>query len=75
MTARDDHGVIGDITKVERLMLSLPDIAEACARETAVRPMTPADATAMAATLRAVWRIMSRDTPSSQATGATGTDG
>jgi hypothetical protein len=75
MTARDEHAVIADITKVERLMLSLPDIAEACARETAVRPMTPADAAAMAETLRAVWRIMSRDTPPSRVTGATGTDG
>ena len=75
MTARDDHAVIGDITKVERLMLSLPDIAEACAREPAVRPMTPADAAAMAETLRAVWRIMSRHAPASPVTDATGTDG
>jgi len=75
MTARDDHAVIGDITKIERLMLSLPDIVEACARERAVRPMTPADATAMAETLRAVLRIMSRDAAASPVTGATGTEG
>jgi hypothetical protein len=75
MIGRDDQAVIGDITKIERLMLSLPDIAEATARETAVRPMTPADAAAMAETLRAVWRIMSRDASASPVTGATGTDG
>ena len=75
MTARDDYAVIGDITKIERLMLSLPDIAAATARETAVRPMTPADAAAMAETLRAVWRIMNRDASASPVTGATGTEG
>ena len=75
MIGRDDNAVIGDITKIERLMLSLPDMAEASARETAVRPMRPADAAAMAETLRAVWRIMSRNAPASPVAGATGTDG
>ena len=75
MIGRDDNAVIGDITKIERLMLSLPDIAAATARETAVRPMTPADAAAMAETLRAVWRIMNGDASASPAMGATGTEG
>ena len=75
MSGQADKGVIGDITRVERLMMSLPDIAKAYGQETAVRPMTPADAAAMAETLRAVWRIMNRHAPASPVTGATGTDG
>jgi hypothetical protein len=75
MAGGDANAVIGDITQIECVRLSLSDMAEACASETAIRPMTQADAVAMADALRAVWRIMSRHEPAPPVTGATGTDG
>jgi hypothetical protein len=75
MAGANDRAVIRDITEIERTMLSLADLADAYARETAIRPMISADAAAMADALRAVWRVMSRHAPASPVTGATGTDG